>query len=430
MLFRLDTHHCTLSGSSLDLRSSSQNASPVGSLQVGGFRRQPPGGITQHFEKGHRVCKSMGNSELGVQIKTCNLEMQSAKDFTVAVAGSNGVVTSLSYSLDKGLDEYEEIKKAQNTLWLTEANSTKQRRAVQNLAHVGSEPILTQNLHKMIIRRDHDTASSSDEAQKWFLQNWQAHGPAPVCSDDDTDILHNPTALSDQSFSNVYMEMNKSKEDNMRQNDLNTGVMQMRPQSDGDGSSFIWDHNALEENSSLLPTVHDTTNTEDSPCVNVNNIHWKSNITQTANKDNTENGGTVIPEDCWCVQELVTFQSLQTESSAGGQDINALNNSSMLHVVIPDNSSVTASLKNGKEVGPVFSDASVVREGCYEAMGMKHLSCEGNSELEKLVGFRSMLESPIVDSVLTRRTEALARRTASFNLVRTRHNSSLEDGSP
>jgi hypothetical protein len=168
--------------------------------------------------------------------------------------------------------------------------------------------------------------------------------------------------------------------------------------------------------------------------VNVNNIHWKANITQTANKDNIENGGTVIPEDSWCVQELVNFQSLQTESSAGGQDITALHTSSMLHVVIPDNLSITASVENGKEVGPVedsvFSGASVVRKGCYEAMGMKHLSCEGNSELEKLVGFRSMLESPIVDSVLTRRTEALARRTASFNLVRTRHNSSLEDGSP
>ncbi|XP_023711583.1 UV radiation resistance-associated gene protein isoform X2 [Cryptotermes secundus] len=430
----LETHHCTLSGSSLDLRSSSQNASPVGSLQVGGFRRQPPGGITQHFEKGHRVCKSMGNSELGVQMKTSNLDMQSVNDFTVAVASSNGVVTSLSYSLDKGLDEYEEIKKAQNTLWLTEANIMKQQRAVRNLAHVGSEPILTQNLHKMIIRRDHDTASSSDEAQRWFLQNWQAHGPAPICSDDDTDVLHNPTALSDQSSSNVYMGMNKSKEDNMQQNGLNIDVMQMRPQSEGDGSSFIWDHSALGENSSPLPTVHDTTNTEDSPCVNVNNTHWKPNITQTANKDNTENGGTVIPEDSWCVQELVTLQSLQTQSSAGGQDINALNSSSMLHVVIPDNSSISASLKNGKEVGPVedsvFTGASVVREGCYEAMGMKHLSCEGNSELEKLVGFRSILESPIVDSVLTRRTEALARRTASFNLVRTRHNSSLEDGSP
>lgn len=429
----LETHHRTLSGSSLDLRSSSQNASPVGSLQVGGFRRQPPGGITQHFEKGHRVCKSMGNSELGFQTKTCNLEMQSANDFTVAVAGSNGVVTSLSYSLDKGLDEYEEIKKAQNTLWLTEANITKQRRVVWNLAHVGSEPILTQNLHKMIIRRDHDTASSSDEAQKWFLQNWQAHGPAPICSDDDTDVLHNPTALSDQRFSNVYMEMNKSKEeDNMWPNGLNTGVMQMRPQNEGDGSSFSWDQNALEENSSPLPTVHDTTNTEDSPCVNVNNNHWKADITETIIKDNTENGGTVIPEDSWCVQELGTFQSLQTESCAEGQDINALH-TSMLHVVIPDNSSITASLINGKEVGPVedsmFSGASVVREGCYEAMGMKHLSYEGNSELEKLVGFKSMLESPIVDSVLTKRTEALARRTASFNLVRTRHNSSLEDGS-
>jgi hypothetical protein len=345
----------------------------------------------------------MGNSELGFQMKTCTLDIHSARDFTVAVPGSNGAVTSLSYSLDKGLDEYEEIKKAQNTLWLTEANITKQHRAVWNLAHVGSEPILTQNLYnKMITQKDHDTASSSDEAQKWYLQNWQAHGPAPICSDDDTDALHNPTAMSDQSFSNVYMEINKSREDD-KQNGLNMDDMQMRSQYE-DGSSFSWDHNALEEDSSL-PTVHDTTNTEDSPCVNI----MKANINQTFDRGIIENGGTVIPEDSWCVQEM------ETESSVGEQNVNAL------HVVIPDNSSTTASLKNGKEVRPVedgvFSGASVASESC----------CEGNSELERLVGFRNMLENPILDSVLTR-TEALASRTASFNLVKTRHNSSLEDG--
>jgi hypothetical protein len=374
----------------------------------------------------------MGNSELGFQMKTCNMEMHSARDFTVAVPGSNGAVTSLSYSLDKGLDEYEEIKKAQNTLWLTEANITKQRRAVWNLAHVGSEPILTQNLYnKMIIRKDHDTASSSDEAQTWYLQNWQAHGPAPICSDDDTDALHNPTAMSDQSFSNVYMEINKSREEeNMRQNGLNMNDMQMGSQNE-DGSSFSWDHNALEENSSSLPTVHDTTNTKVSPCVNVKNSHWKANSNQTFNEGIIENGGTVIPEDSWCVQEMETFHSLQTESPSGEQNVNALH-TSMLHVVIPDNSSTTASLKNSKEVRPVeggvFSGSSIVRESCCEAMGMTHLACEGNSELERLVGFRNMLENPILDSVLTSRTEALARRTASFNLVKTRHNSSLEDG--
>jgi hypothetical protein len=338
----------------------------------------------------------MGNSELG----TCNLEMHSAKHFTAAVPGSNGAVSSLSYSLDKGLDEYEEIKKAQNVLWLTEANITKQHRAAWNLAHVGSEPILNQNLYnKMTIRRDHDTASSSDEAQKWYLQNWQAHGPAPVCSDDDTDALHNTTAMSDHVMD----------------------VMQMRSQTE-DGSSFSWDHNALAEESSSLPAVHDTANRKGSSHVNVKNIHQKGNI---------ENGSTVTTEDSWCVQELVTSHPLQTESPAGGQDVNALH-TSMLHVVIPDSSSTNANLKNSIEVGPmedsVFSGASVVRES-YEAMGMTHLSCESDTNLERLVGFRNMLESPIVDSVLTSRTEALARRTASFNLVRTRYNSSFEDAS-
>jgi hypothetical protein len=75
------------------------------------------------------------------------------------------------------------------------------------------------------------------------------------------------------------------------------------------------------------------------------------------------------------------------------------------------------------------SGAPVLREGSYEAMGMKQLSYKDNSDLEQFVGLGDMLESSIVDSVLTRRTEALASRTASFNLVRARHGSSVEDGS-
>jgi len=435
MFSRLESHHRTLSGSSLDLRSSSQNASPVGSLQMGGFQRQLPGGTTRHFEKGHRVCKSMGNSELGYQTKTCDPEVQSAKDFTAAVAVHTGVVTSLSYSLDKGLDEYEEIKKAENTLQHTEATITNQQRATGNLAHVGSEPILTQNLNKMMVmERDHDTASSSDEAQKCFLQNWQAYGPAPVCSDEDTDILHNSTGISEQNFSNIHMGMNESREQTIQQNDFDTYVVQMRPQGeDVNGSSQ--DH-SLQRSCIPLPAVHNINSAEDSVCVNLKNVHWKSDIMSTVDKDNMQNGSRVTHENAWGVEELAAFYSTQNESPVGGQKLNSFHTSTSQNVTAV-NSSLTAGLKINKKVGPkedsTFSDAykapgdPVLREECSEAVGMKQLSCTDNSELEKLVGLGDILEGSIVDSVLTRRTEALASRTASFNLVRTRHSSSLED---
>lgn len=401
------------------------------------FRRQPLGGI-RRFEKGHRVSKSMGNSELGFQMKDSDPEVQSAKDITVTAAGSSGVMTNLSYSLDKGLDAYEEIIKAENTLWPVESTITKQQRATGNLAHVGSEPILTPKLHdKLIMHRDHDTTSSGDEAQKHFLQNWQAYGPAPICSDEDTDPFHNSTALSNHSSSNLPVETVKPRVDNsVQQNGLSKTVVHTRPEHAENENSFSWNH-ALEENGTPLPEVHIADSSEDTTCPNFKNIHWRSDVTPTVDKNNMENGGKVTLEDSWCVQELATFHSLQHEALVGRQNINELHTPT-IHDVTPDNSRPTASLKNGKEVEDgMFPDAfekdvlgpTVLREGSYEVMGMKQLSYKDNSDLEQLVGLSDMLESSIVDSVLTRRTEALASRTASFNLVRARHGSSLEDGS-
>jgi hypothetical protein len=379
----------------------------------------------------------MGNSELGLQMKASDPEVQSAKDITVTVAGSNGVVTNLSYSLDKGLDEYEEITKAQSTLWPAEATIMKQQRAMGNLAHVGSEPILTHNLHnKLMMQRDHDTASSGDEAQKHFLQNWQAHGPAPVCSDEDTVVLHNSTVQANHSSSNLMMERNKHKEDiSVQQNGLGSCVVHMRPEDEGE-NSFSWNHE-LEENGTPLPEVHSTDNAEDTPYADFKSVHHRSDVTPTVDKNNMENGGRLTVEDNGCVQELATFQSLQSEALVGRQNVNELHTST-IHDVTADNSRTTVSLKNCKEVeDSVFPDAFMknvsgspaFREGSYEAMGMKQLSCKDNSDLVHFVGLGDMLESSIVDSVLTRRTEALASRTASFNLVRARHGSSLEDGS-
>jgi hypothetical protein len=377
----------------------------------------------------------MGNSELGYQTKTSDPEVQSARDFTAAVAVNTGVVTSLSYSLDKGLDEYEEIKKAENTLRHTETIITNQQRATGNLAHVGSEPILTQNLNKMmIVQRDHDTASSGDEAQKCFLQNWQSYGPAPVCSDEDNDVLHNSTGMSDQNFLNIHTDMNESREHTIQKTDFDTYVVQMMPQGE-DVNGCGWDH-PLQKNVIPLPAGHNSNSVEDSACVNLKNVHWKSDIMSAIDKGSMQNGGRATPENIWGVQVSATFQPSQNESPVGGQNINALQ-TSILRNVTAIHSTVTAALKSDKEVGPqeesTSSDACkvpavpVLREVRNEAMAMKQLSCKDNSELEKLVGLGDILQSSIVDSVLTSRTEALASRTASFNLVRTRHSSSLED---
>ncbi|KAJ4442138.1 hypothetical protein ANN_12004 [Periplaneta americana] len=352
----LETHHRTLSGSSLDLRSSSQNASPVGSLQAGILRRQPLAASNRLFEKGHRVSKSMGNSELAFQMKVSDPEVQSAKDFAVT-----GGTTNLSYSLDKGLDEYEEIKKAEDPLRPAAATIMKQQRVSGNLSHVGSEPILTRNLRdRLVVQRDHDTISSGDEAQKHFLQNWQAHGPAPICSDDDLDVLHNAEhSHAVQAESN---ENGKSQPSVCEEKMHNSGVESASSLGDEWGvQSSVEEHHV---NSLRSSTLHD------------NMKQYPLTINSHANLKN-------------------------------GNDVESEGDGVFLE-------------RNG-------ADTQLEREGCFETVGMKRLSSKENSELEKLAGLGDMLESSMVDSVLTRRTEALAQRTASFNLVRTRHGSCLED---
>ena len=204
-----------MSGSSLDMHSSSQNVSPIGSLQpTGGFRRQPLAGPAKQFEKGHRVSKSMGYSEL----ETKELSTTSC----------------LSYSLDKGLDEYEEIKKAEDTLRPSAASVAKQ----PSLPHVGSEPILTRNVqeHLTVHNIDHEAASSGDEAQKCFLQSWQAHGPAPVCSDDDLDALHNSADVKHSENGvngecEIVKEEEKSELNNMIESSMVDTVLTRRTEA-------------------------------------------------------------------------------------------------------------------------------------------------------------------------------------------------------
>lgn len=210
----LEMHHRTMSGSSLDMHSSSQNASPIGSLQPpGGFRRQLPAGPVKQFEKGHRISKSMGYSELD------------AKELSTT--------TCLSYSLDKGLDEYEEIKKAEDTLRPSIVSVAKQ----QSLSHVGSEPILTRNVPEHLTAHgDLETASSGDEAQKCFLQSWQAHGPAPVCSDDDLEALHNSTdTRHNENRMNgdceIVKEQEKCELNNMIENSMVDSVLTRRTEA-------------------------------------------------------------------------------------------------------------------------------------------------------------------------------------------------------
>lgn len=87
---------------------------------------------------------------------------------------ASGGQSSFSFSLDKGLDELDSHNKCDKP---THSLASGRQRSI---THVGSEPSLAPPEDLVM------THSSEEEGQKEFLQTWQAKGPAPVCSDDET----------------------------------------------------------------------------------------------------------------------------------------------------------------------------------------------------------------------------------------------------
>ncbi|CAG2053256.1 unnamed protein product [Timema podura] len=189
----------TLSGSSLDLRSSSQNPSPVGSLQSDGLRKKPIGVVTP--SKSQRASKSLGHSDLQVQVKFSDPEVHSPKDLKSTIRNglltSNVPVNTFSYSLDKGLDEYEELQRAESIATSQPKGACIQQQMAGAMSLVGSEPILTGDKLRHTSTAEREAASSGDEGQKHYLRSWQAGGPAPICSDEDLVLSHITKGLSE-----------------------------------------------------------------------------------------------------------------------------------------------------------------------------------------------------------------------------------------
>ncbi|XP_067007488.2 UV radiation resistance-associated gene protein isoform X2 [Anabrus simplex] len=353
----LETYLRTPTGSSCDLRSS-QNRSPVSSIpQV--FRKQP---LPRQFEKGHRVSKSMGSSELKFQTITVDPEVQSAKDFIVVNGKedlphtSATVTTSLSYSLDKGLDEYEEIKRAEDTNRPTESTSAQQRVGAGNLGHVGSEPILTPNLHNKV---EQETVSSGDEAQKRFLQNWQAGGSAPVWSDDDLEAQQQSRAthLEGKQSSCLNLDINKDVPQDFQKQDCSTKSAMAKLEQ-------VHDHGFLKIDRNIC----------------------------------------------------------DIESSNSLANSNIANSCRFPHKLSPESPPEP------------HRDSDLISEFAVNDVIHIPLSpvCDSVKSKVELEEIADLIDSSLlVDSIfanVTSRTEALASRSGSFNLVRSRHGSMLEDG--
>ncbi|GLG95922.1 UV radiation resistance associated protein, partial [Gryllus bimaculatus] len=401
-------HHHTSSGSSLDLRSSSQNQSPIGSVPPEFRKDLCEKDAANSFEKGHRISRSMDSSDMNFQSKINEPDVQSAKEFKILkertdlVNGSPSVSTSLSYSLDKGLDEYEELKKAELPS-KPPLSSKPQAAGGRALASVGSEPILTQEMRERVHRKDDlETVSSGDEAKKHFLQSWQAGGPAPVCSDDEglphSQLPHNclypqsPELLAEKLEGHCVTENGANSDlcsDQTQEPQLTDvhGIVQEQVPFEDECPFYIPEdhvtHQKIYNHSNKeLPVDNHITEKKDEPTKERGNA--ESTLTNHSDCDSKRRKSECIVEsENGSENPHLTSKSLQNV------------NNRMLDTTIP----------NRKDL---FD----------EAVSLEEMS--------------SLIDSSVlVDSVfasVASRTEALANRSGTFNLVRSRHSSMLEDG--
>lgn len=117
----------------------------------------------------------MSGSSLEMQGSTSPVNSPHAPTILRHRPTKTGGQSSFSFSLDKGLDELDSHNKCDKP---THSSASSRQRSI---THVGSEPLLVPPEELVVVH------SSEEEGQKEFLQTWQAKGPAPVCSDDETE---------------------------------------------------------------------------------------------------------------------------------------------------------------------------------------------------------------------------------------------------
>ncbi|KAK3921066.1 UV radiation resistance-associated protein [Frankliniella fusca] len=184
----LENHHRSMSGSSLDVFGSSVNVSPVGSVTAVGTSHDIVISPNQ-LRARHRSSKSMGSTEL---LFPSGKRTGSYTPLPHHVS-SDGLASSanLSYSLDKGLDEYEEIKSVYEdavSIGGNPLNGNAPSSSSSNLAYVGSEPNLVIASSNKSVNGGKDSVTVIEaNIETPLVKDWKKVREAvPTSSDDET----------------------------------------------------------------------------------------------------------------------------------------------------------------------------------------------------------------------------------------------------
>lgn len=318
---------------------------------------------------------------------------------------------NLSYSLDKGLDEYEEIKRAEDcgNLGNNPRISAAPSSSTSNLAYVGSEPSLVIHSHTTSSNGEHHSdmeVKSSLDAP--FLNKWEGkEGGATTSSEDE-----------DKSSTTATRTNNKSEF---------TLVTERITKLIDSSKSFDIEANATVSSEKFYPEE----------------LALKDKLITGVVSDLMKKCDPILSEKVQCdtasVKKILcndaTCQHDPTNSNSGNvvklknDEINCVRDKGGLEVDV--GTDALADILNHKHTH--ISDSGDGGKSQHEICGVQTGSlslnkrkCDSQESEQNRMECVGTEESVLVDNLfasVTSRTEALASHTTSFNLMSSRHGS-------
>lgn len=398
----LENHHRSLSGSSLDVVGSSVNVSPVGSVVTPSLSHMIPS--PNQLRSRHRSIKSMGSTEgLFPNSKRSGSYMSPPHSYHVTSDGLAGSAI-LSYSLDKGLDEYEEIKRSED---MGSLGSSSRMNVVpsstSDLAYIGSEPNLVIHSHSRSINGNENTHTVASE-----VKVMEGRGTFPSSSDDDAMNSVTTNGRTSKSEFTLVTESLAKLVDSSKTLDIEsrTSVMTNKPEP----NTVLTNKTVLKEDLSTRVGACDLVSKSSTEFSNQEPCEIKPSkriFSEESQADKFLKPHSYISDECsQDILSSITAQSDDIEVDVGTDalaDISYHRQSSLFEF---ENGSTSASI---------------------DSRSREEIKCDQHKESEQnrleCVGVE---ESVLVDNLfanVTSRTEALASHATSFNLMSSRHGS-------
>lgn len=407
----LESHHRSMSGSSLDVLGSSVNVSPVGSVTAIGTSH----GILispNQLRARHRSSKSMGSTELLFPInkRTGSYTPLSPHITSDGLAGS----ANLSYSLDKGLDEYEEIKSVYEdavSIGGNPLNGTAPSSSTSNLTFIGSEPNLVIASHMNSVNGGKQSVTVIEaNNQTPQVKDWKSVKGAVPTSSDENDI---PSSLP---------KIGKKSEFTLVTERLAELVDSSKSFDDGPAKG-AGPENLIQEKSTVGHVIKEGLGPQMAAC----NLAKKSNADLFKKMPCDVDSSKKVQIDEVSSSDILSEPTSRKPSERKPDTLSSVRVMGDIEVDVGTDALASISSTNQSPLYERENGSNSQNMGELQTNSVRKKLCEDRKESEEnrmeCVGVE---ESVLVDNLfasVTSRTEALASHATSFNLMSSRHGS-------